>query len=107
MTPQPKHRVPWTMIVVTLLVLAYPLSYAPVVRFHKEREAEVWLAARISSDFSFGFVYLPAYRPIDWLVDNTPLHEPLMAWARLWGVEYEFEMGWHLRHLRKVSASNR
>ena len=30
MTPQPKHRVPWTMIVIALLVLAYPLSAGPV-----------------------------------------------------------------------------
>jgi len=25
------------------------------------------------------------YAPIDWLIDNTLLEQPLMTWAKLWG----------------------
>jgi hypothetical protein len=28
-----------------------------------------------------------AYIPVEWLIDHTPLDEPLLWWAELWGVE--------------------
>jgi hypothetical protein len=79
-----------------LVVIVYPLSYAPVVR---------WKATAIDANrFKGGPSYtsyivihsidsstLPAYRPVDWLIDNTPLDRPLFAWARALGVGTEFE----------------
>jgi hypothetical protein len=33
---------------------------------------------------------LPLYAPVDWLIDKTPLKEPLLWWAHVWGVEEDF-----------------
>jgi hypothetical protein len=49
---------------------------------------------------------LPAYVPIDWLIDNTPLEKPLFAWAALWGVEDEFqELAWWRLFMKERSVS--
>ena len=32
------------------------------------------------------FKPLPAYRPVEWLIDNTPLNEPISRWADCCGV---------------------
>lgn len=39
----------------------------------------------------------PAYKPVDWLIDNTPLREPLFMWAGICGVHDEFERGQFVR----------
>jgi hypothetical protein len=61
-----------------LLPVAYVLSYAPVYRIGK------------SSGWSRIDRSIAAYRPVDWLIDNTPLDEPLYRWADLWGVRGDF-----------------
>ena len=66
--------------VVLIVVLAYPLSYATVVRWKRERTGVDWIDGS----------RLPVYKPIDRLIDNSPLHKPLFFWAKLWGVEDEF-----------------
>ena len=83
-----------TPFVVTLLLLAvYPFSYAPILKM-----VGPWKSC---GPISFGSpsVYftsatlylpvdgrdLPAYKPVDWLVDKTPLRGPLLDWAELWG----------------------
>ena len=84
----------WAAIAICcLVVVAYPLSYAPVVRWESRR-----LVAEGVRDGVFYFstidgTNLPAYKPVDWLIDNTPLDKPLFAWARVWGVAFEFETG--------------
>jgi hypothetical protein len=37
-----------------------------------------------------GTTTLPLYRPVDWLIDETRLSDPLLAWAGLWGVQSQF-----------------
>jgi len=66
------------LLVVAALLLGYLLSYAPVYRLTKP-------AGWSSVDRS-----LVVYRPVDWLIDNTPLDEPLYRWAGCWGVRGDF-----------------
>lgn len=32
-----------------------------------------------------------AYRPVYWMVVETPLRDPLLRWADVWGVRREFQ----------------
>jgi hypothetical protein len=68
-----------------VLPLAYVLSYAPAVRF----------CGRFP--LADGSAY-PPYKPVDWLIDNTPLQEPFFYWAGIWGVREEFES----RHVARI-----
>jgi hypothetical protein len=95
--PHPSRRTfaRWAAIVLLIVVVAYPLSYAPVVRIHLERadpEPDIF-APEIDGDV------LPIYKPIDWLIDETPARKPLFLWARLWGVENRFRVSSILRNL--------
>ena len=82
-----------------VLPVLYVLSYAPVVRFYDgetEHDLDIpfpagahfipadWLKLADSSRY-------PPYKPIDWLIDNTPLQKPLYFWADIWGVHTAFE----------------
>jgi hypothetical protein len=90
----------WGSIVsLFFIVLLYPLSYAPV--------AKLWITVRgyqASSQLSrasgrhVGYLIiavdeddLPIYRPVDWLIDHTPLRTPLLIWAEMWGMRYKME----------------
>lgn len=84
-------------LIVTPLV--YVLSYAPVVRF-------LALSEEVDSAEPFaGFMApepndsreFPAYVPIDWLIDNTPIRRPLFAWSGAWGVREDFEYAAEVR----------
>lgn len=61
-------------VLAVVLPVIYALSYAPAYRIGK---SSGWM--RIDSQHAF-------YAPVDWLIDNTPLDEPLYRWADLWGV---------------------
>ena len=76
----------WAAPVLLALVVVYPLSYAPVVKW---TESDLMIGPDIPAPADGG--QLPGYRPLDWLIDNTPLREPMFAWARVWGVETQFE----------------
>jgi hypothetical protein len=83
----------WAAAAICCMAVAYPLSYAPVVRWESERlNAELYRNG-VSFFGTIDGADLPAYKPIDWLIDNTPLDAPLFAWARVWGVAFEFETG--------------
>ncbi len=58
-----------------VLPVAYVLNYAPVVRMTPVR------------------IGTSVYAPVDWMIDNTPLREPLFWWADLWGVRDDFRAG--------------
>jgi hypothetical protein len=83
---------------VALLLIAVPvvyvLSYAPVVRICRRT---------IPTGFDSGYTptadgsLYPMYKPVDWLIDNTPLHDPLFSWAEICGVREDFEMGEFIR----------
>lgn len=89
--------------------VSYPLSYAPVVwwevRDFKRYEAENGFII-LGEPTVDGFL-IPLYRPIDWLIDNTPLDKPMFVWARLWGVEDEFHSAAFWRSLdRSIRPRN-
>jgi hypothetical protein len=70
------------------LVIAYPLSYAPVMRFKLEQSSLSPMRSHLHPPIDV--TELPIYQSVDWLIDNTPLRKPLIAWAEFWGVEDEF-----------------
>ena len=65
-----------TFLLVLLLLVVYVLSYAPVVRYCVDPGAS-----------AHGI-----YRPVEWLIDETPVREPLLVWAQPWGVRSQLEM---------------
>jgi hypothetical protein len=69
------------------VAVVYPLSYAPYMRWDLDRACEQGWFYPVSAD---GEDY-PAYKPADWLIDNTPFDKPLFAWASLWGVGDQFQ----------------
>ncbi len=84
-----------TPFVVTITLLAvYPLSYAPVLRMVGPWKSHGPISVGSPSTyFVSGTLHLPVdgrelpvYQPIDWLIDETPLREPLLDWAELWGL---------------------
>ena len=100
MTDEPRHREPrsaWllpdVLAVLAVLMLAYVLSYAARRAFHGWREDlrstvdgrnPATVKAPIDGDD------LPVYKPLDWLIDETPLRDPLLWWADVWGVRGTF-----------------
>jgi hypothetical protein len=74
----------WAVVVVVLIGIGYVLSYAPVVKFMVWRDPSLslWIDSR----------KLPIYKPVDWIIDNTPMYRPLFWWASLWGVGDDFEV---------------
>jgi hypothetical protein len=84
------------MIIGGVLVV-YMLSYAPVYRILRPRYRGPVI-----------------YRPVEWLIDRTPLGGPLLLWSVLWGVRDEMETDYGARELdrlinlrkRKESQSN-
>ncbi len=84
--PYPARKlVAWIGTTLLVLLVVYPLSYAPVVRVYVAPDLgpDKVLPLCDSSD-------LPIYVTMDWLIDNTQLSEPMFVWARLWQVEYVF-----------------
>lgn len=103
-------------LIVTPVV--YVLSYAPVVKVCG-RTAEFPVDGRslgldirsmdsvvvplviVNQPLADGSLY-PLYAPVDWLIDNTLLREPLFFWAGLWSAGDEFEKGRSFRLLDSV-----
>ena len=65
--------------------LVYVLSYAPVVRLQEGADPQTY-----PTEFVL-FVEYQFYDPVEWLIDNTPLEQPLIRWAGIWGVGTAFE----------------
>ena len=90
--PSPRTKPSITSIVAfgMLLTVLYVLSYAPVV--------SVWDGPNptyVGLDPALPKNEYPPYKAVDWLIDETPLREPLFCWADIWGVREEFEWaGW-------------
>lgn len=81
--PSLTSLIAFAMIVPTL----YVLSYAPVVSISMK-----WRLVTPSELFEpLDGEELPIFRRVDWLIDETPLQEPLFAWADLCGVRADFE----------------
>jgi hypothetical protein len=79
---------------VLILPLAYVLCYAPMVRIMGgwTTEQVPGFDGRMHATQApiCGTTTLLLYRPVDWLIDEPRLSDPLFAWADLWGVEKQF-----------------
>ena len=90
--PQTRQHsiIPWLFAIVVLAVV-YVLSYAPVVKWkgpyaiHNPHNGPIVFAYPVDG------THLPMYRPVDCLIDETPLREPLLIWAGVWGACEAFE----------------
>jgi hypothetical protein len=104
-----KARKPWLANLVWATALffvfgpvLYVLSYAPCVRLlgggFEVSSTPIGGGMTINrvEHWGDGRDY-PAYQPVDWLIDNTPLQRPLFWWAGLFGVEPEFRLAAALR----------
>ncbi len=63
------------MAVLLVLPLVYLLSFGPVG----------FLLEKFHAPMSMRPYVLAFYRPVIWLHDNTPLKQPIEAYARWWG----------------------
>lgn len=98
-----KPRKPWLVnlaFIAVLLLLVYPLSYAPVVRLgggNQDVTPTVFMSMHGPIiDYADGSRY-PIYVPVDWLIDHTPLRQPLFWWAALFGVKEDFQSAYNWR----------
>jgi hypothetical protein len=92
-TDETRRRPLLPIVLLVVLPLAYVLSYAPAYRIGK------------SSGWSRIDRSIAAYRPVDWLIDNTPLDEPLYRWADLWGVRGDFVWATAVRSFDRGEAT--
>lgn len=79
----------WTAAAALVAVLAYPLSFAPVIRL---RTGPDWIVESDSGFIQFDFPdwYFETsrvYEPIGWLIDETPYRKLDQQWARILRVE--------------------
>ena len=81
-TPRPSNLGPAVGVLLGLAVL-YVLSYAPACRL--ARGADVHYH---TSDQRIVFarpLNWTMYRPVEWVMDRTPLARPLYWWGDVWG----------------------
>lgn len=72
-----------------LAALLYVLSYPVVVRIRYGRQPPL--------SYQLGDGNWELYRPVEWLIAETPLREPLFWWAGVWGVGEAVEMRHEMR----------
>ena len=95
----PRNKPSRTSLFVFVMIIVSPvlyvLSYAPAIRIFCEPPP----VDRMQSRPSLGPGQLRGvdahplamYRPVEYLVDCTPLREPLFAWASLWHVDLDMK----------------
>jgi hypothetical protein len=73
----------WRVTIATLFafVVLYVLSYAPFLRFAVGDGREI-----------VGYRAPVIYRPVEWIMLDTPLRKPLFAWADLCGAHSRCEI---------------
>lgn len=79
--PSTRTKPSRTSLVAFILIVSpivYVLSYAPVFRFTNDVQ-DGWGPFTPRQDWQ------EWYRPVEWLTDGTPIREPLLSWANLWG----------------------
>lgn len=64
---------------IILVIVVYPLSYAPMTRLELDWTKDHRAPSAVRSSI--------AYRPAMWLIDETAARKPLLAWSDYWGVE--------------------
>jgi hypothetical protein len=99
-----------------LLTVLYVLSYAPVYRWTYGASVVERIPITCGNAISFDASGRPvtfweasmrwkpigAYRPVELLIDRTPLRGPLLSWSGLFGVREDFEFGSQFREARRL-----
>ena len=89
-----------TLVAVLVLPVAYVLSYAPVYRALHTASPSPFQDSRFNGSISrLPSAHVPGYAPVDWLIDHTPLREPLFLWADAFGVRSSFQHSHMVRML--------
>jgi hypothetical protein len=71
----------------------YVFSYAPFLRYKFGEDST--LPPNVFVCWSTEYLMKnshSAYKPVEWLIDLTPLKAPLTVWADLWNVRSKFEI---------------
>jgi hypothetical protein len=96
MTTKPRKpllvNLSWAVVGLLGLAALYVLSYAPAIRlgFGTDKFNPYMMLTSPAPPRPPGR-QIPAYAPVDWLIDNTPAARPLLWWSGLWGVRDDFE----------------
>ena len=93
-----------TLLVLAVLAVGYVLSYAPVywVLGRPDTVDIMWPHNRPWPD-NRAWPHrgerksVPGYQPVEWMIDETLLSEPLLKWAGLWGVRGKMETDYVVR----------
>ena len=83
--PKRKRSIVRYAAIIVVLAVAYVLSYAPCVKLRPDTAYESGLF----------------YRPVCWMIDETPLRNPFLHWAGLWGADFDIEHASRIRQMRK------
>jgi hypothetical protein len=81
------NSVPTSMPMVTHLVSLSPPEDVLITAIPPPSE---FIPTVTLPDPRWQWLPLSCYRPVEWLIDQTPLREPLFQWAGLFGVEDSF-----------------
>lgn len=86
-------RQKWIAIAATILLMlaSYVLVYAPYLAFRYSDEPVLYTE-----------LHHRGFEPVEWLIDHSPLQQPLFLWARLWGCEARMEMAHFERELERA-----
>jgi len=80
-TSEPTCRQRTWVGILILLSVVYMLSEAPVFKFRCDPALKKGTLLCVIGDN-------PVYRPVHWLMINSPLRHPLIKWAEVCGVRY-------------------
>lgn len=82
------------------MTYAYVFSYAPAVRYQVEYHRGEFFRPTSGLDGR----YMPIYKPVDCLIDNTSSKELMLWWADLWGVKADFQGAIKSRDWERTTA---
>jgi hypothetical protein len=87
----------WAAIALLGLATVYVLSFAPAKRWYLPQASLSPMSDANDYEAMYQQLYgetgddaepaIPFYRPVDWLIDETPARGPLLWWERLCGVD--------------------
>jgi hypothetical protein len=107
MTAKPRKpllvNLTWAGVLIVLLPVMYVLSYAPAYRLKFGKPVPVVVSPQLHLWGSYEppfptirlqerrwWVPISCYYPVEWMIEHTPLREPLFWWAGRFGVEDDF-----------------
>jgi hypothetical protein len=80
----------WMTALLLVVAVGYSLSYAPAYRWKYGADTAGALGIPIDPE-------MPVFRPVEWMIDKSPLRSMLLAWSDVWGVGSSFRRDTELR----------